>query len=100
MKGSEIIAHLVATPWRKLMKTYVPCPQCGTPDPAPVKFTWWGGMLGPKMLSHVKCNNCKATYNGKSGASNTTSIVIYSLAVFVIAFVVVIGFGVLTFLMK
>lgn len=63
---------------------HVPCPRCYTPSPQPVKFTWWGGLLGPKMLSHVKCQQCGLAYNGKSGKSNTTGIVIYSVIVFVI----------------
>jgi hypothetical protein len=61
---------------------YVPCPRCYTPSPQPVKFTWWGGIIGPKMLSHVKCQQCSLAYNGKSGKSNTTGIVIYSVIVF------------------
>src|SRR5438067_8092323 len=27
--------------------------------------------------THVKCGQCRATYNGKTGASNTVGIVIY-----------------------
>jgi uncharacterized protein (DUF983 family) len=59
------------------------------PDPEKVGFTWWGGMLGPRMLSHVKCKSCGTTYNGKTGQSNTTGIVIYSVVLFVIGIVVV-----------
>lgn len=63
---------------------YVPCPQCRTPDPEKVGFTWWGGLIGPRMLSHVKCRACGKAYNGKTGQDNTTGIVIYSIIVFVI----------------
>lgn len=66
---------------------YVPCPRCRMPSPQAVKFTWWGGVLGPKILSHVKCQQCSLAYNGKTGKSNTTGIVIYSvvmLAVFLV----------------
>ena len=69
---------------------YVPCPRCRMPSPQPVKFTWWGGMLGPKMLSHVKCQQCGLAYNGKSGQSNTTGIVIYAVIVNVIVFGIII----------
>jgi len=82
------------------MTNFVPCPQCGTPDPKRVGFTWWGGAVGPRILSHVKCQNCKTKYNGKSGASNTTGIVIYSLVVFVLAFVLIIGISVFSFMLK
>jgi hypothetical protein len=72
---------------------YVACPRCQRPDPEKVKFTWWGGVIGPKMLSHVKCRTCGLAYNGKSGQSNTTGIVIYSVVVFVIF----LGIGLLIF---
>lgn len=73
--------------WQSGMGEYVSCPRCTRPDPEKVKFTWWGGTLGPSILKHVKCNGCGLTYNGKSGQSNTTSIVIYSVIVGAIFFV-------------
>jgi hypothetical protein len=42
-----------------------------------VGFTWWGGMLGPKLFTHVKCAQCGQAYNGKTGRSNDTAIAIY-----------------------
>jgi transposase-like protein len=72
------------------MSPYVPCPQCRRPDPQKVGFTWWGGMLGPRMLSHVKCQSCGTAYNGKTGQSNTTGIVIYSVVLFVIGIAIVV----------
>ena len=62
------------------MTNFVPCPKCGG-SAEKVKFTWWGGLLGPKLLSHVKCTGCAYKYNGKSGKDNTTGIVIYSVIV-------------------
>lgn len=70
------------------MGEFVPCPKCARPDPEQVKFTWWGGLLGPKLLKHVKCRWCATTYNGKTGQSNNTNIIIYSVVLGVIAFVV------------
>ena len=72
---------------------YVPCPRCHRPDPQKVGFTWWGGMLGPKMLSHVKCQGCGLAYNGKTGQSNDSKIAIY----FVVTFVVSLGLFFLIF---
>jgi len=46
-----------------------------------MKFTWWGGLIGPKILTHVKCPGCGYAYNGKTGRDNTTGIVIYSVIV-------------------
>ena len=47
--------------------TYVPCPNCGSTDVKKVGYTWWGSALGPSMLTHVRCQNCKTEYNGKTG---------------------------------
>ncbi|MGC4102736.1 hypothetical protein [Ferruginibacter sp.] len=62
------------------------CPKCGSGLVTPVKYTWWGGLLGPKMLHHTKCESCGYRYNSKTRKSNTTGIIIYSVVLFVIAF--------------
>ena len=77
------------------MSQYVPCPQCRTPEPHPVKFTWWGGVLGPKMLSHVKCQSCGTAYNGKSGQSNSTKIALYLIVALVLGLAVGLAFTLL-----
>jgi len=61
------------------MAKFEECPKCGGTDAEQMKFTWWGGLLGPKLFTHVKCPDCGCTYNGKTGASNTRNIVIYTL---------------------
>jgi len=45
-------------------------------------------MLGPKLLTHVKCQACGKKYNGKTGKENTTNIIIYSVVVGVICFAI------------
>ena len=67
------------------MNEYVPCPKCGGASER-LKFTWWGGVLGPRILTHVKCGSCGRKYNGKSGKDNPTGIVIYSGVVAVLIF--------------
>jgi len=62
------------------------CPKCGGKSISKVKFTWWGGVLGPRLLNHVKCDSCGFTFNSKTGKSNTAGIIIYSLVLFAIAF--------------
>lgn len=83
------------------MTQYVTCPRCGGVAEK-VGFTWWGGVLGPKVLSHVKCTRCGHKYNGKSGKDNTTGIVIYSVVVGILCLgLVVVAFaalGLLTFM--
>lgn len=68
------------------MKNFAPCPKCNSANAEQMSFTWWGGILGPKILSHVKCRSCGATYNGKTGKDNTTNIIIYSIVVGLIVF--------------
>lgn len=85
------------------MNKFAPCPKCNTANAEQMSFTWWGGLIGPKILTHVKCNNCSATYNGKTGKDNTTNIIIYSVVVGLIIFVlfalliaVIVGIAVLS----
>jgi hypothetical protein len=56
---------------------YYSCPDCGADAAERVTFTWWGGFIGPMLFSHVSCRNCGTTYNGRSGKSNTTAIILY-----------------------
>ncbi len=70
---------------------FIPCPKCRAADSQILKFTWWGGALGPKMLSHVKCQNCGNKYNGKTGGDNTAGIAIYMIVTGAIAFVLMFG---------
>ncbi|MEI7471094.1 MAG: hypothetical protein WCJ85_02480 [Chitinophagaceae bacterium] len=62
------------------------CPICSSPLVSPVKYTWWGGLIGPKLFHHTKCEACGYRFNSKTRKSNTTAIVIYSVVIFVIAF--------------
>lgn len=63
------------------------CPKCQRDViPSPVGFTWWGGLIGSKILNHVECPACRARFNGKTGADNTGAIAIYMVVVGVIAF--------------
>ena len=65
---------------------YAPCPKCRGVSAERLKFTWWGGVLGPKLLTHVKCPACGHKYNGKTGADNTARIAIYMGVIAVISF--------------
>ena len=55
------------------------CPRCCCPYAQPVSFTWWGGLLGPKLLHHVRCTSCGFGYNSKTGRPNTVGIVLYTI---------------------
>lgn len=82
------VPPVIAQPGQFSGTQYAPCPRCGNRYADKVGFTWWGGILGPALFSHVKCKQCRTAYNGKSGKSNDTAIAIY------IGVTLVIGIGV------
>jgi ribosomal protein S27E len=49
---------------------FVPCPKCAGRRAERVLFTFWGSFYMPALLTHVRCPDCGATYNGKTGGSN------------------------------
>jgi hypothetical protein len=65
------------------------CPRCQCPYIKPVAYTWWGGILGPKLFSLVKCQQCKYQFNGKTGLPATKGIIIY----FVVTTAIFLGIG-------
>jgi hypothetical protein len=60
------------------------CPKCGASSASKVSFTWWGGLLGPRLFHVVKCNQCSTQYNGKTGGTLTKTIIFYQLAALLI----------------
>ncbi len=64
---------------------FAPCPNCQSSNAQKVGYSMWGGVLGPKILNHVKCTSCKTTYNGKTGNSNMKGIIIYTVVLMGIA---------------
>lgn len=77
------------------MPEYQPCPNCSSSDAVKVTYTWWGGMIGPSLLTHVKCQECGTAYNGKTGRSNVGGIVVYSVVVAALAIGLVLLFWLL-----
>lgn len=57
----------------------------------PISWTLWGGFIGPKMLTHVRCQQCGNKYNGKTGKSNMTAIVLYNVIIGGITFLIIGG---------
>lgn len=53
------------------------CPDCGSRDYKKISYTLWGGIIGPALFSHVKCLDCRSTFNSKTGRSNQTAITIF-----------------------
>lgn len=61
------------------MVDHCPCPFCRAQLASKVRFTPWGGVIGPKLLNLVKCNDCGKQYNGKSGTAVDKAVRAYSL---------------------
>ena len=74
-------------PWGK--GEFAPCPHCGCRDATKIRWTFWGGALGPRMMNHVRCKNCRSAYNGTHGCFNTAGIAIYTVVSMVIALAIV-----------
>ena len=53
------------------------CPRCASAYTHQPTFTWWGGVLGPKLLNHTVCNGCGLGFNARTGKDNTTAIGLY-----------------------
>jgi predicted nucleic-acid-binding Zn-ribbon protein len=70
------------------MNHFAPCPKCRQTNARQLNFTWWGGALGPKLFTHVKCESCGTKFNGKTGRDNTVKIILYSVIMGVFFFVI------------
>jgi hypothetical protein len=68
-----------------------------SPYPEQVKFTLWGGTLGPRMFDHVRCRTCALEYNGRTGQSNSSKITTYVIISSVIAFAIILAMFLLVF---
>lgn len=58
------------------------CPRCQGGNVHKPTFTWWGGILGPKLFNHAVCNGCGFGFNAKTGKSNTNNIILYYGVIF------------------
>jgi transposase-like protein len=54
-----------------------PCPTCKKTEARAVRYTVWGGLLGPLFFKQVRCQHCGTDYNGKTGATLKRGISIY-----------------------
>lgn len=72
---------------------FAACPACASQTASRLNFTWWGGALGPRLFTHVKCGACGVTYNGKTGRSNNGAIAAYVIIINVVAIGLAVLFG-------
>jgi hypothetical protein len=53
------------------------CPECNSTDLKKPRWTWWGGVIGPRLMNHTVCRNCGFGFNAKTRKSNKTTISLY-----------------------
>ncbi len=56
------------------------CPNCQSNNIKSINWTWWGGVIFPRMFNHTKCNDCSFLYNGKSRKSNKNIVRGFTIA--------------------
>jgi hypothetical protein len=56
---------------------YAVCYNCGADAASRVSWTLWGGLIGPAMICHCRCDQCGTTFNGRTGKSNNTAVTVY-----------------------
>jgi hypothetical protein len=64
------------------------CPQCSSTRTSEVKYTWWGGILGPKMMNLQKCEDCRFHFNRKTNKGVANAIIVYNLVVVAVSLVI------------
>lgn len=55
------------------------CPSCSSTQTKEVKYTWWGGVLAPKLMHLQKCEACKFQFNRKTNKGTVNAVVAYNL---------------------
>ncbi|MFI5385826.1 MAG: hypothetical protein ACHQ50_06865 [Fimbriimonadales bacterium] len=54
-----------------------------------IKFSWWGGVVGPGIMNLMKCESCGCQFNGKTGRPALKAIVAYNVVIYLLMLVVV-----------
>jgi len=67
------------------------CPQCGQVTGKRIRYTWWGGAVGPALLSLTKCQSCGFQFNAKTGLSTKKAIIIYNVIAISLAIIFIIA---------
>lgn len=64
------------------------CPKCSGTQTKEIKYTWWGGVLAPKLMKLQKCEGCGFLFNRETNKPVTGAIVGYNMTAAVLAFVI------------
>lgn len=69
------------------------CPQCRSTRLKDPKFTWWGGLLGPKLLKHRVCSDCGFGFNRETGLGNRNKVIVYVVVASVLGAVLILAYA-------
>ena len=59
----------------------MPCPRCRQVGANIRTWSWWGGLIGPKIMKHATCMFCQQDFNYQTGKPITgQTIGLYMLA--------------------
>ena len=64
------------------------CPGCGGGPLVEPGFTWWGGLVGHKILGVEKCESCRHWWVKGTGQSGDTRVTIYKVVGVVLGVVI------------
>jgi len=67
------------------------CPQCSSTQTKAIKYTWWGGVLGPKLLNLQKCEACRFQFNRQTGKSTRNAVIVYNVVIIVVTIAIVVA---------
>lgn len=65
-----------------------PCPGCGGGPIAEPSFTWWGGLVGHKLLNVERCKSCRRWWVKGTARPGGTRVMIYMIAGIVLGLIV------------
>jgi len=74
------------------LRDAVPCPRCGQVAGKRLRYTWWGGAVGPAMMSLTQCQACGYQFNAKTGQSTKKAVIAYNVIALAIGIVIVVGY--------
>jgi hypothetical protein len=65
-----------------------PCPGCGGGPLEEPSFTWWGGLIGHKLLGVEQCKSCRHWWVKNTGQPGGTRVTIYMVVGIVLGLVI------------
>jgi hypothetical protein len=72
-----------------------PCPGCGGGPIAAPSFTWWGGLVGHKLLNVEQCMSCRRWWVKGTVQPGGTRVIVYLVAGIVLGLIVGVLFVIL-----